>query len=512
MPIHTPFDCSEASAIAPPRRRRPRSSRRLAAIVAATSVGVAAWPAAAAILVVDRLDDPPLGSAATCTAAAADCSLRQAIELANQAVGPTTTIELGEGIYVLSQAGADEDGNQTGDLDYLGGASALKLVGLGAGRSIVEQSTTDRLLDLGPSAGTVLVESLTLRGGSGVEHGGALSSGNARLELRDVVVRDSASLMNGGCLERVRLSPDHGTLLERVTFSGCNADYAGGALVLQTVGDAGPTEILASRFENNQAAGSSGAASFSLTTFLLIEDTVFTGNVSLGGSGGGAWFFDLAAIIRRSAFVDNVAGAPDGPGGEGGGAVVAGAVVNLENVTFARNRTHGPGGNDGGMLVIRGSDVDLVHTTFTEAPPFGAVRVEGSSAVELDNSIIDGGCSIEAGVVTSAQSNVERPWQGASSTCNLGPGDLVVADVALRPPAIYGGPHGVPTQALLPGSAAGGLVSSADCADLDARTAPRLGFFCDAGAHETNAVAPGPWIFADGFESADTLAWSIAAP
>ena len=55
-------------------------------------------------------------------------------------------------------------------------------------------------------------------------------------------------------------------------------------------------------------------------------------------------------------------------------------------------------------------------------------------------------------------------------------------------------------------------VPSAVCAAEDQRHASRFGLFCDAGSFEEGAQVPGQWIFADGYESGDTFAWSDETP
>jgi hypothetical protein len=56
------------------------------------------------------------------------------------------------------------------------------------------------------------------------------------------------------------------------------------------------------------------------------------------------------------------------------------------------------------------------------------------------------------------------------------------------------------------------LVSSTYCQTTDQRLAPRAFLFCDAGSYESSGQAPGMWIFSDGFESGDVLAWSSSVP
>ncbi len=136
----------------------------------------------------------------------------------------------------------------------------------------------------------------------------------------------------------------------------------------------------------------------------------------------------------------------------------------------------------------------------------------GGTSLTIKNSIIDDGCSGDTNSIVSSGFNVERPWDGITNpTCNLtNPSDLEVPDLMLRPLAGYGGP--TYTHALLPGSPAQLLVSSAQCQNEDQRHAVRAGLFCDSGAYDGSSIPPGQWIFADSFESSNTLAWSTSVP
>src|SRR5688572_1390796 len=76
-----------------------------------------------------------------------DCSLREAVSAANLNLG-TDVIDLPAGIYLLSRVGAGEDANATGDLDV---TDDLIVVGAGAGSSVLDGFSSDRVLDLGAS-------------------------------------------------------------------------------------------------------------------------------------------------------------------------------------------------------------------------------------------------------------------------------------------------------------------------------------------------------------------------
>ncbi|HET7843431.1 MAG TPA: CSLREA domain-containing protein, partial [Xanthomonadales bacterium] len=95
-----------------------------------------------------------------------DCSLREAISAAASTGG---AVLLPSGMYVLSVAGGGDDANATGDLDV---APFTGIYGAGAGVTILQSVTGDRVLDLAPSSfgrpdyGNFAIADLTIRGGN----------------------------------------------------------------------------------------------------------------------------------------------------------------------------------------------------------------------------------------------------------------------------------------------------------------------------------------------------------
>ncbi|HEY6243325.1 MAG TPA: hypothetical protein VIX17_05240, partial [Pyrinomonadaceae bacterium] len=96
-------------------------------------------------ITVDRTDDPSgasLAAASACTGAANDCSLRGALQFANNAANNNTTISLPANTYILSTNGTSAggcDGNAVGDL---GANQTMSIVGAGAATTIIRQTGT----------------------------------------------------------------------------------------------------------------------------------------------------------------------------------------------------------------------------------------------------------------------------------------------------------------------------------------------------------------------------------
>ncbi|MGH8122661.1 MAG: hypothetical protein ACREPT_07790, partial [Rudaea sp.] len=111
-----------------------------------------AGSAAAVDITVTRFDDP---APAGCTPS--DCSLREAVLLANSLVG-ADTIHLAAGAYQLTIPGSGEDSSATGDLDV---RDDLSIVGAGqAQTSIVMTGQLDRVIQLYYDSNTGITHTL----------------------------------------------------------------------------------------------------------------------------------------------------------------------------------------------------------------------------------------------------------------------------------------------------------------------------------------------------------------
>ena len=105
-----------------------------------------------------------IGVTTTNDAAVGDgqCSLREAIIAANTdlAVDACTAgngadvITLATGTYVLTITGTGEDAATTGDLDI---TDVLTITGAGPTQTIIDANDIDRIFDIRPGAGTVVI-------------------------------------------------------------------------------------------------------------------------------------------------------------------------------------------------------------------------------------------------------------------------------------------------------------------------------------------------------------------
>lgn len=175
--------------------------RDLRPALAAALLGIVG-SAAAMDITVTRFDDP---SPTACTPT--DCSLREAVLLANVLVG-ADTIHLSAGAYQLTIPGAGEDLGATGDLDV---RDDLNILGAGqAQTSIVMTGQLDRVIDL-------YYDNI-----NGITHRLSLSD----LSVAGGSVHKSAIFASdelGGCVKA--LGELH---LTNVTLGNCAADEGGG--------------------------------------------------------------------------------------------------------------------------------------------------------------------------------------------------------------------------------------------------------------------------------------------
>jgi CSLREA domain-containing protein/uncharacterized repeat protein (TIGR01451 family) len=192
--------------------------------------------------VADAVDADP--GDASCATAAAVCSLRAAVQEANQLQGPDE-ITLPLGTYPLELAGRGEDAAATGDLDV---TDPLTITGAGGRLVTITGRRLDRVFD-------VVAGSLTLRG---LTVGAGRASGAG----------DDAG---GG----VRVGPSASLDVSKVRLSGNDA-AAGGT----EIANAGTTHMSAASVTN---AGQTGSAIQSSGTLEMTNDTVWGAAVEIIG-------------------------------------------------------------------------------------------------------------------------------------------------------------------------------------------------------------------------------------
>ena len=125
------------------------------------------WPRSWLVHPGTRLDDP-LPQPEFC--AQGDCSLREAIIIANSNTSANTSIITFDvdGTFTLTQSGFGEDQAHTGDLDI---RKDVFVLGNGAGKTVIDGGGIDRVFDVAGRS-TVGIQGVTIQGGIAWDGGG----------------------------------------------------------------------------------------------------------------------------------------------------------------------------------------------------------------------------------------------------------------------------------------------------------------------------------------------------
>ena len=138
------------------------------------------------------------------------------------------TITLPAGTYILSIAGANDDLNQSGDLDI---RSNITINGAGAASTIVDGNATDRVLDVLFGA-AFSISNVTIRNGSVNGTGGGINvpSNGATVTITDSVISGNQA-SNGGGID----NQNNGTVTIRTSvISGNTTTAANGTAAAST--------------------------------------------------------------------------------------------------------------------------------------------------------------------------------------------------------------------------------------------------------------------------------------
>ena len=169
-------------------------------------------------------------------------SLRSAI-MAADARGGSNTIDLRNGTYNLTIAGANDDASATGDLDITGN---LTIKGSGSRRTIIDGNNLDRVIEV--LHGKVTISGVTIRHGMAKLGGGIFNSGG-QVSLSSVMVAENRAVGADGAVG------NGGGLLGGAGGNGGNglAGLGGGIF-----NGAGSLSISKSTISANQSIGGNG--------------------------------------------------------------------------------------------------------------------------------------------------------------------------------------------------------------------------------------------------------------
>lgn len=241
---------------------------------------------------VDAVDAVP--GDGSCATAAANCSLRAAIQEANALSGPDS-ISVPAGAYALSVA----DGDGSVDLDV---TASITLNGAGAGSTVFDGGGLDRVVDV-QSSEAVFISNITVRNGNATSasgDGGGIRNVGGQLHLSSLAIEDNDApdaLIGGGGLYNTL-----GTVtIADSTVSGNTAAgaSAGGGGIANEAGTVALTNVTLS---GNSAP--MGGAIYN-TDSAAIEGSVTGNNVTIAAntSANGALFTEGGSVTIRNTIV-----------------------------------------------------------------------------------------------------------------------------------------------------------------------------------------------------------------
>jgi CSLREA domain-containing protein len=390
--------------------------------------GTLAVDPVSAVLVVTKGEDTLDG------ACDADCSLREAVAASNVREGAEVIVLRG-GLYSLSRAGRNENGNATGDLDVTG---HLVILGEGADRTAIDGGGIDRVLEAAIVNSSLEIHGATIRNGraepgsggdtgdGGGLRGGVLTligchvTGNSAATwgggfagdtviARDTTVSDNRAEFGGGVGFASTLR------LTNVTVSGNHATAGGGVII-----DAYDQELDSVTISNNSAdqggglyIGSATCPSGVCQTYFFMQRSLVAGNTAAEGPdcfglGGGG---------------NNVFGIDDGS--------CAGSLDRAGTAASPLDPRITPLGNHGGSTPT--------HALLPNSPAIDFVTGSGCPARDQRGRIRPSGPACDAGAVERLPG-----CQPDETTLCLGEGDRfrVTAHWAVRNEA--GDAHSIP--------------------------------------------------------------------
>ena len=411
------------------------------------------------------------------------CSLREAIQAANTdtafggcaAGSGADTITLPAGVYTLTRAGAGEDANATGDLDFV---SEIILNGAGADETIIDADQLDRVLQVLAGA-AVTLDGVTLRDGQSPDTmdenskgGGVYSAGVLTIE-NSFISENTAAYHGGG------VYCNTGTLaVVNSSISGNTATYAGGGIY-----NSGGALIIESSTIDGNTTGTSrdGGGIYNFEGTLTINHSTISNNIS-SDSGGGISVTDCTTTIENSAIVGN-SSIHNGGGVENWSKW---HTLTIRNCTFSGNSAALGGGLDNADGTVNIENCTFANNTANLATAMN----QAAGTVSAKNSIFANTCG---GTIVSQGYNLV----GLETGCPYdGTGDKTTSNPKLSPLADNGGP--TQTYALLYSSpAVDAIPSGVNGCGTDYTTDQRgfarpVGGSCDIGAYES------PFIFWDG--------------
>ncbi len=373
----------------------------------------------------------------------ADCSLREAVVVANAAV-MDDMITFDPAVFMSAQVIVLTNGELIFD-------NAGKLVVNGPGANLLTLSGNNASRVFTNNGADAIVRGLTVSGGNGQGNnpgmgGGIFSPFGGILTLENVTVRNNVANQGGGIFH-TQNSP---VILRNCDLYNNQSPFGGTAITSRS-------ELTV---ENSHIAGNGVVGQGSPAVLIVNTIAEFTNSTIENNIGGGFNVEGSTLDLRQSSVFGNTTEFA------GGGIRLGSAqtVVNIVNSTISGNTTEGYGG--GIYLFSPSSTVNLVHSTITQNTAnidgngtgyggglnnaFGGT-VNSFNSIIADNIDRSGNAPDFAGTIISQGHNLIRRTFGLTISGNT-TGNILDQDPKLLPLGDYGGP--TKTHAFQPGSPA----------------------------------------------------------
>ncbi|MEO0853561.1 MAG: hypothetical protein AAFY15_08675, partial [Cyanobacteria bacterium J06648_11] len=303
-------------------------------------------------------------------------TLREAIIAAN-GTAEADVITLGAGTFELAIAGVGEDGSATGDLDI---TSDITIRGAGAGVTIIDANSLDRVFEVLPGAKLTL-EDVTVTGGSATGSfpgnlGGGIQVDNAELTLTNSAVSGNSAAGDGGGIHTLYsvLTVDNSTI------SGNSTAFDGGGIA---------TVYSTSSINNSTVSGNSasdGGGIYNSSTALSISNSTLSGN-SAGDDGGAIYNISATSDLGNSYIYETLSisnSTLSGNSAEGyGGAVFSNnfSTLYVSNSTVAANSAGGNGGGISNLYTTSTINNSTIAGNTSQAAGGGIADIQSTSTI-----------------------------------------------------------------------------------------------------------------------------------
>ena len=336
---------------------------------------------AATAFTVNTTDDTSLADPAgtTCADVNGNCSLRAAVEAANNLAKPVQIV-LGATTYPLS-SGTELDVTNPGGTSIVGqGAGATKIQGAGSA-GLIHEAPVDAA-SLGP---LLFVSGTTLTGGAATD-GGALDVGyaysgstyiGATAVLDRVTVVENSATSEGGGIAAEYL----GTIYLTNSTVANNVAPDGGGIY----SDYATLQITRTKITHNSTTAGQNGYGGGLYLYGGVNDITAgsisnntAGDASYDGEGGGIYDYEGDTTLSGVAVNGNTAT----DGGYGGGLYVYYDILDVTGGTISHNTVSGVDGSGGGLYVDSSAQVGLHGVTMDADTTEGAAsNGEGGGAI-----------------------------------------------------------------------------------------------------------------------------------